>query len=100
MRWVLITLFLILITGCAEENIPDAECTTNDDCSTGGCSGEICGTSSTTGDVASICLWKEEYRCFKITGCECIEGHCQWKQTQEFLECVEDAKQSKEGPVV
>lgn len=55
-------------------------------CVIGGCSGEICAETS----MASDCLWKDEYACYKKHGvCERdAAGKCGWKQTEELKACI------------
>jgi len=51
-----------------------AECTTDNDCHTTGCGGEICASISE--EIFSPCLWET---CTSETiKCGCFEGKCQW----------------------
>ena len=81
---------------CYAGLVAEEECATDLDCGTGGCSGQICGTKDKVKDIVTTCEWKEEYGCYKETGCSCINGKCQWKETSEFLDCMETAKSSTE----
>ena len=59
-------------------------------CKIGGCSGELCGEASFIASVASPCLYKEEYACYKEFGrCERqTTGKCGWTQTEELINCI------------
>lgn len=82
----------------ASSSLPteEKECTIDADCSTGGCSGQICGAKDKVKDIVTTCEWREEYGCYKKTSCSCISGKCQWKETDEFLNCMENAKSQTE----
>ena len=67
-------------------------CTTNDDCTTAGCSGEICTTKENAKNVVTACVYREWYDCLKYTSCVCIQGKCQWNETMEFVKCMEKFK--------
>ena len=73
-----------------EDEIPptEAECKTDNDCVTGGCSGTLC-QSKDAEPLMTTCEWREEYACYKQTSCSCINEKCQWKETQEFKTCLE-----------
>lgn len=58
-------------------------CESDSDCKVSGCSGEICSEQ----ELVSICLYKPEFGCYKLTSCKCINGRCGWEQTEEFLDC-------------
>ncbi|MEM5778209.1 MAG: metalloregulator ArsR/SmtB family transcription factor [Candidatus Aenigmatarchaeota archaeon] len=64
------------------------ECSTDFDCSVGGCSSQICGKKGVIENVVTTCEWKEEYDCLRLTNCKCIEGKCQWEQNQEYKDCL------------
>ncbi|MDP7116131.1 MAG: eight-cysteine-cluster domain-containing protein [Candidatus Woesearchaeota archaeon] len=96
-------LILVLITACTiqekpttlpgnkETPINDAECQTNDDCTTGGCSGIVC-QSKDTEPVFSTCEYSPSYDCYKTIDCGCIQGKCQWQKTEDFNTCVKNSK--------
>jgi eight-cysteine-cluster-containing protein len=69
---------------------PSAECSSNRDCKTGGCSGTVCQPASEP-PVMTTCEWRPEYACYKKTACGCISGTCQWDKTEEFNTCVKEA---------
>ena len=57
-------------------------------CKTGGCSSELCVDQSAK-DMASICVYLDEYACFKFSRCERQPGgHCAWTQTSEYQNCL------------
>ena len=54
----------------------EAECTTDDDCMTSGCSGETCTTQDDAGELVSAC---EVLECFEVLDeCGCQQGRCRW----------------------
>lgn len=62
------------------------ECTTDADCVTTGCSGQICAAEHRV----STCEWREEYACYRqpTTSCGCNNGTCGWAQTDELANCL------------
>lgn len=55
-------------------------------CFAGGCSGEICTDQK---DIASICIYKEEFACYKAAVCERQSGgQCGWTMTPELASCL------------
>jgi len=73
-----------------EENCPD-ECTTDNDCTTGGCSGTIC-QSKDKEPIRTTCIWSPEYDCYKDISCRCINNVCEWDKTEKFNECVKEKR--------
>jgi len=73
-------------------------CLTDDDCQTGGCSGELCFKKGF--EVSSICFWKPEYECFKKIGCKCINNKCQWQKTSDFNECLSKITEAEENRLI
>ena len=73
------------------ERAPTA-CVTDADCVLGGCSGELC-VSANSEPVYSICMWREEYACYRepTTSCGCNNGSCGWAQTAELRTCLQSA---------
>lgn len=54
----------------------DGECSTDADCRTGGCSGEVCATVAAVEGLMGTC---EVLPCFSILKeCGCVEGRCSW----------------------
>lgn len=54
----------------------DGECTTDADCATGGCSGEVCAPAAAIGELMTTC---EVQPCFELLDrCGCHDGRCTW----------------------
>lgn len=64
------------------------ECSNGSDCGAGGCSGQVCATAEKTPSIITTCEYKSEYDCLKKTNCGCVSGKCEWKKTQEYLDCM------------
>ncbi|MEM7813884.1 MAG: eight-cysteine-cluster domain-containing protein [Candidatus Aenigmatarchaeota archaeon] len=64
------------------------ECLVDADCSTGGCSGQICATAAEAPKIMTTCEWREEYGCLRLTTCGCVDGVCAWRNTPEYAECL------------
>ncbi len=61
----------------------------NDGCVISGCSGEICGEEQ----MASTCLYRAEYSCYKTATCERNKGgKCEWLQSDELASCLKQVK--------
>lgn len=57
-------------------------------CKVGGCSSELCLDASAP-DRASICVYKDEFACYKTAKCEKqSNGLCDWTQTPELKSCL------------
>lgn len=88
-----------------EEECPDnktvsaKECTTDNDCIKGGCSGTIC-QSKNAEPIFTTCEYLPEYACYKEISCGCVDGKCGWEKTEEFDKCVREARESGEEVVV
>jgi hypothetical protein len=58
-------------------------------CSVGGCSGQICGDSGSLGDMITTCEWRTEYACYRTAKCEVQpDGKCGWTQSPELQSCL------------
>lgn len=58
-------------------------------CYVGGCSSEVCSAEP---DVASNCIYKEEFMCYKTATCERqTNGSCGWTQTPALKMCLQNA---------
>ncbi len=58
-------------------------------CYIGGCSAEVCSDQK---DVASNCIYKEEFMCYKSATCERqSNGSCGWTQISSLAMCIKDA---------
>lgn len=66
-------------------NIPS-----KNECVIGGCNGELClDKEANDKGVASICLYKPEFACYKSAKCEKqANGKCGWTQTSELKACL------------
>jgi hypothetical protein len=63
--------------------------TTSGKCYIGGCSSEICSDQK---DVASNCIYKEVFMCYKSAACERqSNGSCGWTRTSSLTMCLKDA---------
>ncbi|MCX8166640.1 MAG: hypothetical protein N3E37_02195 [Candidatus Micrarchaeota archaeon] len=63
----------------------------SNDCMLGGCSGELCldKISDSGNHVASVCVYREEYRCLHYSICERQkDGKCDWTITDEYSKCL------------
>lgn len=59
-------------------------CQTDDNCMTGGCSGQVC-QSIHEDPVVTDCLWKECHDDLKYhMQCVCVEGKCRWKESESY----------------
>lgn len=91
----LLLVLLILIAGCTTQTNEDetgkVECVSDNECTTGGCSGVIC-QSKNTEPIITTCEYKPEYACYREISCGCINNKCQWDKTQEFDTCIEEAR--------
>lgn len=74
--------------GCKQ--VKKAECSADADCGTGGCSGQVCGQKDKVKGIITTCEYKLEYGCLKKTGCGCVSGKCEWKKTQEYMDCMKN----------
>lgn len=63
-------------------------------CYIGGCSGEVCSDKS---DIASNCIYKPEFACYKANSvCKRqANGQCGWTQNQALASCIQKAVSSQ-----
>ena len=102
--FAILILAIFLTAGCVSKDIHPAklgpkeeiseekECEVDSDCKIGGCNGEICAKAEFTEEIASICVFKPEFACYKLIDCKCINGRCAWDKTEEFLKCFSEKK--------
>lgn len=65
---------------------PAASARAKSGCFITGCNGEICSNRK---DMVSICIFKEEYACYKQAVCEQqANGQCGWTQTPQYQSCL------------
>lgn len=75
---------------CPEKKaLIDEECSLDSDCKISGCNSEICSKE----EMISICVYKPEFECYKLSNCKCINAKCGWEQTKEFSSCLESKQQ-------
>lgn len=82
-------------TGSSSEEASEQEAGVKDGCVITGCNSEIC-VDETESDIASICVYKPEYGCYKQATCQPqADGDCGWTQTEELKACLEELTQPK-----
>lgn len=64
----------------------ERECSSDTDCFVGGCSGQLCSRDE---EVITTCEWKEEYGCYTLSSCGCIDGKCEWKASDALDSCLD-----------
>ena len=67
-----------------------SQCENDFDCTTSGCSGQICQNKNEPGAVTT-CEYSPEFGCYKSSACQCNNGQCTWNN--ETLQCVEQKLQ-------
>ncbi len=75
-----------------EKKVSNVECTSDNDCGVGGCSGQVCGLKDKVKDIITTCEFRESYNCLKLTSCGCVDGKCEWIENQDYKECMEELK--------
>lgn len=72
------------------KNNLNVECNVDSDCVKAGCSGELC---TYKGDnVRTTCLYLPEYQCLGSLPCLCINNKCQFKENDQYLNCLDKLK--------
>jgi len=66
------------------------ECTSDSECATGGCSGEVCAPKDEAGKIVTPCIYKAWYKCLSLTSCGCLNGTCTWKPNPAFEACLKE----------
>jgi hypothetical protein len=57
-------------------------------CRVGGCNGELCADPA-TGPLESVCIYKEEFACYRNALCELqSDGRCGWTLTDQLRACL------------
>lgn len=87
-------LAVLIVAGCSSQpnqGIPEGmQCSSDSDCATGGCSGELCGAKGEVEGVMSACVYQQTNQCLKLTSCGCVNGLCQWDRNSEYNKCFEE----------
>ena len=64
-------------------------------CIVGGCSAQLC-TEESEGPVASDCMYRPEYECYKTAKCERqSNGQCGWTPSASLTACLANPPQLK-----
>jgi eight-cysteine-cluster-containing protein len=72
----------VVLVGCMSDQPQDPS---SGSCIIGGCSGELCADQP----LASVCLWREVYVCYKTALCgRQPDGTCGWNPTPELTACI------------
>ena len=71
-------------------SVPGKQCTSDSDCATGGCSGEVCAPKEEAGKIVTPCVYKPWYDCLSLTSCGCVNGLCSWKPNPTFESCLRE----------
>lgn len=71
------------------ETMPIGECSTDSDCGTGGCSGQVCTTAEKAMGIITTCEFLPEYECLRLTSCGCIDGKCMWGENSAYRNCMD-----------
>ena len=61
-------------------------------CVISGCNGEVCVEKGT--EFASVCIYKEEFACYKEASCTKLPtGECGWLETESLTSCLATSQQ-------
>lgn len=90
----LASLLVTFLAGCGGTNPPpvgEDGGVAKPPCVVGGCSGQLCVSSSIEPPVTT-CEWREEYACYQDADCTVQDnGSCGWTPTAELEQCLADA---------
>ena len=68
-------------------------------CVISGCSAELC-VDADGEQMASICIWSEQFACYKSAKCEeQKDGKCGWAQTPELKKCLKEKNKIGASPM-
>jgi eight-cysteine-cluster-containing protein len=106
---IILAIISIIVLGCKENVAPienktnassevpgKAECQTSTDCTTGGCSGQVCVAKDKSSKIITTCEYRSEYECLKETQCTCVEGKCSWQDNDAYTSCLNEKKNTED----
>ncbi|MBU0586054.1 eight-cysteine-cluster domain-containing protein [Candidatus Micrarchaeota archaeon] len=70
-----------------ENILSGIECHSDSDCSTAGCSNQLCVPNGMNGTITT-CEYLGEYECLNYTTCGCVNGKCAWDNNSIYVECM------------
>lgn len=70
--------------------VKETECSSDSDCATGGCNGEVCAPKEEAGKIVTPCVYKSWYSCLSLSTCGCVNGTCTWKPNPDFKACLKE----------
>ena len=89
MKKILFLILALFLISCEQiEEKQTVECSSDLDCATGGCSGQICGVKEKVKDIITTCEYLEEYNCLRLSSCGCVDDKCQWEENNDYRECM------------
>lgn len=99
MKKILLLVLVLFLISCAAkekqiETPKTVECASDSDCSTGGCSGQICGAKEKIKDIVTTCEYSEEYKRLRLAECRCIDNKCQWEENKEYTKYMDALKRN------
>ncbi len=90
---VLIFIFSIIIASLTKL-APEKKSKSENGCVISGCNNEICQDEDEK-PVSSVCIYKPEYECYKLTTCKRQkDGKCGFTETEEFKDCLKKYKEN------
>jgi hypothetical protein len=95
-RLAMVGLASLATLGCLSGDRRDSPPAARDGCFIGGCSDEVCSDRS---DVASPCIWRARYACYRDAICERqASGSCDWTASQALSACLAHAASTAAPP--
>ena len=65
------------------EDCREVECTSDNECTTTGCSGQVCAGVP----VVTDCGIEPWFQCLELSNCGCYDSECKWEENLAYLEC-------------
>lgn len=65
----------------------EEKCQSDADCISGGFNGELCALKNVLPKL-KLSSQLEEFRCYNLAKCRCINECCQWESNEEFNKCM------------